>query len=625
MPAEFKFPRAEIDLWIPLALDEKRTAPYGFGVIGRLRAGVHPVQAQADTTAVLQNFGWQHPNTSEVVGLSEGNGPRTIVTPLKEALVGRTQKPLLVLLSAVALVLLIACANVANLLLARATTRTREMAVRVSLGATRWRIARQLLTESVLLSAVGAIAGVALAAYGIRLIDKLPIAGIPRIEEVRLSGSVLAFTAALTILTGLLFGFMPAIRAYAMGMAVGLREGARGSVAHRRLNAALVAVQFALSLILLIGAGLLLKSFQRLASVDLGFNPEQTLTMVATLPRVKYQNDEQALRFFNGAIEELRNSPGIKAVGVTTNLPFGEGINVDGFIIEGQEPSAGGNNSPSEQAEILAVTPGTFQALGIPLLQGRDFQNTDNANSARVAIIDDTLARRYWPAGDAIGKRIETTGDQEWMIIVGIVGGIKHISLSEEKEPHIYAAFAQAADSRASFVVRTDGPPTAAIPVFRTAIKRADPDIPLYKVRSMTELIGDTLSTQRLTNTLLTGFAVVALLLAAVGIYSTMSLYVSSRTKEFGIRLALGAQPARLRLVVLGQAMLLTAAGVVIGIAGALALTRTITSLLFEVSATDPLVFTVIPLLLVIVSLLACYTPARRATRVDPLIALRDE
>ncbi len=625
MPAGFKFPRAEIDLWIPLAFDEKRTAPYAFQVIGRLKPGVQPAQAQADTTGVLQNFGRQHPNTSESVGLNEGHGPTTIVTPLKEVLVGKTQKPLLVLLSAVGFVLLIACANVANLLLARATARTREMAVRISLGATRWRIARQLLTESVFLSAIGAIAGVGLAAYGIRLIDKLPIVGIPRIEEVGLSGSVLAFTAALTIFTGLLFGFMPALRAYAMGMAAGLREGARGSIAHRRLNAVLVAVQFALSLILLIGAGLLLKSFQRLNSVDLGFNPEQTLTMAAALPGAKYENGEQALRFYTRAVEELRNAPGIRSAGVTTALPFGEGANFDGFIVQGQEPPAGGNISQTEQAAMQSVAPGTFQALGIPLLQGRDFQNTDTADSPLVAIIDEPLARRYWPAGDAIGKRIETTGDQEWMTIVGIVGGIKHLSLTEEKQPHIYMALAQAPDARASFVVRTDGPAAAAIPTFRAAITRIDPDIPLYMVRSMTELIGDTLGTQRLINILLTGFAVLALLLAAVGIYSTMSLYVSSRTKEFGIRLALGAQPGKLRLAVLGQAMLLTGAGVVAGVAGAFALTRTISSLLFEVSATDPWVFTVIPLLLVGVSLLACYTPARRATRVDPLVALRYE
>ena len=627
MPADFKFPRVEIDLWIPLAFDEKRTAPYFYQVIGRLKPDVQLAQAQADTTQVLQNFGRQHPTSSEFVGIPEGNGPRTIVMPLKEVLVGKTQKPLLVLLSAVALVLLIACANVANLLLARATARTREMSVRVSLGATRWRIARQLLTESLLLSTVGAITGAGIAAYGIRFINRLPIAGIPRIEEVRLSGSVLAFTAALTVLTGSLFGFMPAVRAYALGMAAGLREGARGSVAHRRLNAALVAVQFALSLILLIGAGLLLKSFQRLNAVDLGFNPEQTLTMVATLPEAKYPDEEQALQFYNRALEELRTAPGIRSAGITTNLPFGEGANVDGFLIEGQELPSGGNVSESAQtqSEIQSVTPGTFQTLGIPLLQGRDFQNSDTSKTIRVAIIDEPLARRFWPGGDAIGKRIETTGDREWMTIVGIVGGIKHVSLAEEKQPHIYMPLSQAPAPRASFVARTDGPVTAALPGFRAAIKRVDPDMPLYLVRSLTEIIGQTLSTQRLTNILLTGFAVIAMLLAAVGIYSTMSLYVNSRTKEFGIRLALGAQPARLRLSVLGQAMLLTAAGVAVGIAGALALTRTISSLLFEVSARDPFVFTLIPLLLVVVSLVACYLPARRATKVDPLIALRYE
>ncbi len=625
MPANFKFPRPEIDLWIPLAFDANRFAPYFAQVVGRLKPGVTLAQAQTHTTEILQNFGRQHPNRSEAVGLSEGNGPRTIVTPLKEAVVGKTEKPLLVLLSAVAFVLLIACANVANLLLARATARTREMVVRISLGATRSRLVRQLLTESVLLATLGAIAGVALAASGLQLLDKLPITGIARIEEVRLSGAVLAFTATLAVLTGLLFGLMPALRAYAMGVAAGLREGVRGSMGHRRLNAALVAVQFALSLVLLIGAGLLLKSFQRLESVDLGFNPEQTLTMVANLPQAKYENEVKALHFYSDALEQLRNSPGIKAAGLTTSLPFGEDGTTDGFIVEGQQLPAANSASETEQAEILSVTPGTFQALGIPLLQGRDFQNTDNSNTPRVAIIDEPLARRYWPAGDAIGKRIETTGDQEWMTIVGVVGGVKQMSLSEEKYPHIYMAMAQAAQPGAAFIVRTDGSPQAAFSTFKAAIKRADPDMPMYLVRSMTELIGETLGTQRLTNMLLTGFSVLALLLAAVGIYSTMSLYVGSRTKEFGIRLALGAQPGALRRTVLRQGMLLTAAGVVVGLPGAFALTRTIRSLLFEVSPTDPWVFTTIPLLLVIVSLVACYTPARRATKVDPLVALRYE
>jgi len=326
-----------------------------------------------------------------------------------------------------------------------------------------------------------------------------------------LSWTVLAFTAALTVFTGLLFGFMPALRAYAMGIATGMREGARGTIANRRLNSALVAVQFALSLVLLIGAGLLLKSFQRLESVDLGFNAENTLTMVATLPRAKYDNEEKALNFYNGALERLRNSPGIRQVGLMTNLPFADGGEVDGFIVEGQEPAPGDNSTQVEQAELQSVTPGTFQTLGIPLLQGRDFQTSDHDKSPLVAIVDEPLARRYWPAGDALGKRIQTTGGRQWLTIVGIVGGIKHLNLAEEKRPHLYFAMAQNPQPRASFVVRTDGPPLAAISTFRTAIKQVDPDMPLYLVRSMDELIGLTLSTQRLTNILLTAFAILAL------------------------------------------------------------------------------------------------------------------
>ncbi|HEX3253746.1 MAG TPA: ABC transporter permease [Pyrinomonadaceae bacterium] len=625
MPADFKYPRLEIDLWTPMALDVKRTAPYFFSVAARLKPGVEMGQAQADTTGVLQNFGRQNPNVAEAVGINEGAGPRTIVQPIREVLLGKTQKPLLVLLTAVALVLLIACANVANLLLARATSRTKEIAVRVSLGATPLRVARQLLTESVLLAFIGATVGVGLASIGVRLLYKLPISGIARIEEVSLSGRVLAFTAGLTILTGLLFGMMPALRAYAMGIESGMREGTRGTVSHRRLNSALVAVQFALSLVLLIGAGLLLKSFQRLESVNLGFNAENTLTMVASLPRNKYDSEEKALHFYDSAIENLRNAPGIRSVGLTTNLPFSDGGEVDGFIVEGQEPPGGVNISQSEQAELQSVTPGTFQTLGIPLLQGRDFQSSDHSKAPVVAIIDEPLARRYWPAGDAIGKRIETTGNREWMTIVGVVGGIKHVSLAEEKQPHIYMALAQYPDQRAALVVRTDGPPNAATSTFRAAIGQVDADMPLYMVRSMTEIIGQTLSTQRLTNILLTAFAILALTLAAVGIYSTMSVYVGSRTKEFGIKLALGAQPGALRKAVMRQGLWLTAAGVLVGIAGALALTRTIKSLLFEVSATDPLVFTAVPLLLVLVSIIACYTPAHRATKVNPLVALRDE
>jgi predicted permease len=624
MPAGFKFPRLETELWIPLALNPTRTAPYFFQIIGRLQTGLQVAQAQAETTNILQDFGRQHPNLSEAVGLNEGNGPRTIVTPLKDVVVGKTDKPLLVLLSAVAFVLLIACANVANLLLARATARTREIAVRVALGATPSRVARQLLTESLLLSCIGAVVGTALAGLGIRMLDRLPITGVARIEEANLSGVVLAFTAGLALFTGLLFGLVPALRAYGMGLAAGMHEGRRGSAANRRINSALVAVQFALSLILLIGTGLLLKSFQRLEAVNPGFNPEQTLTMSAALPRVKYSKPELALEFYRNMIERLRNAPGIQAAGFATDLPFAGNSNADGFIIEGQEPPDG-NVTHTEQALLQAITPGLFEALGLPLLGGRDFQEADTADSPPVAIIDEPLARRYWPAGDALGKRIETTGDRQWMTIVGIVGGVNHLSLTEEKQPHIYMPMAQNTDSRAFLILRTTGPPSATVPIIRTELKQIEPDLPIYMVRSMSDIVGQTLSTQRLTNLLLMAFAVVALLLAAVGIYGTMSVYVGSRTKEFGIRLALGAQPNALLWTVLRQGLRLTAAGVVIGLTGALALTQTIKSLLFEVSATDPIIFITLPVLLVLVALLACYMPARRSARVDPLIALRYE
>ncbi|HJQ25490.1 MAG TPA: ABC transporter permease [Blastocatellia bacterium] len=624
MPAEFKYPRLDTEMWIPLALNPTRTAPYGFSGIGRMQPGVQIAQAQADTTNIVQNFGRQHPDKSEAAGLKEGNGPRTIVTPLKETLVGKTEKPLLVLLSAVAAVLLIACANVANLLLARATARTREIAVRVALGATPSRIARQLLTESVLLSFIGAVVGTGLAALGLRLLDRIPITGVARIEEVSLSGAVLAFTAGLALLTGLLFGLVPALRAYGMGLAAGMNEGGRGSSSNQRLGSALVAAQFALSLILLIGTGLLLKSFQRLESVNPGFNPEQTLTMSATLPRTRYNKPELAMQFYNNTIERLRNAPGVQAVGFATDLPFAGNGNEDGFLIEGQTPPDG-NVTHMEQAVLQAFTPGVLQALGLPLLSGRDFQETDTANSPAVALIDEPLARHYFPNGDAIGKRIETTGDLQWMTIVGIVGGVHHFNLGEERQPHIYTPMAQNTDSRAFLIVRTDSPPAAMMSTVRAAVKQVEPDLPIYQVRSMTELVGQTLSTQRLTNGLLTAFAVLALLLAAVGIYGTMSVYVGSRTKEFGIRLALGAQPNALLLSVLRQGLRLTAAGVAVGLAGALALTQTIKSLLFEVSTTDPSIFISLPVLLVTVALAACYVPARRSARVDPLVALRYE
>jgi len=456
------------------------------------------------------------------------------------------------------------------------------------------------------------------------MLDKLPVSGIARIEEVKVSGTVLAFTGGLALLTGLLFGLIPAVRGHRIGLA-GVSEGGRGSAANQRMGSILVATQFALSMILLIGTGLLLKSFQRLQSVNPGFNPAQTITLSAALPRGKYDKPEQSLLFYQNAIERLGSAPGIRAVGFATSLPFAGDGNSDGIIVEGREPAGATNVTHTEQAILQAVTPGFFQALGVPVLQGRDFGDSDSANSQPVAVIDEPLARHYWPNGDALGKRIETTGDLEWMTIIGIVGGVNNNSLAEEKAPHLYMNVAQSPSPRAFLVVRTAGPPAAAFPTINTELKRLEPDLPIYLVRSMTEIVGQTLSTQRLTNLLLMSFAILALLLAAVGIYGTMSLYVGRRRKEFGIRLALGAQPATLLWSVQRHGVLVAAAGGLAGIAGALALTQTITSLLFEVSATDPLVFGGIPALLLLVAQAACYLPASRSARVDPLTVLRYE
>jgi putative ABC transport system permease protein len=623
MPAGFAFPRAEIQIWVPLALNPARTAPYFLRAIGRLNPGVSPRESEAETTSILLNYARQRPDTSEGrVPPDQGSALKTIVTPLKDAIVGSTQKPLIILLCAVGLVLLIACANVANLLLARATARVREIAVKFALGASSSRVARQLLTESLVLATIGAAVGVMLAWVGVRMLDKMPIEGIPRIDVVTIDGRVLGFTAGLALLTGLLFGLMPALQAYRMGMVAAMHEGGRGGTANRRSNSVLVAAQFALSFVLLIGAGLLLKSFQRLQSVDIGFNPEKLLTMVVSLPSKKYSKPQQSIQFYDALAERLRGMAGVRAAGITTNIPFVGDDNTDNFIVEGHEPKAG---DQTVQAHLVSITPGYLQTMGIPFIRGRDFLETDSLDAQQVAIIDQTLARTYWPDGDALGKRVETTGDMQWMTIVGVVGSIKQDTFADELQPHIYAPIAQSNALLAKLVVRTEVPPTATVGAIKSEVSSLDPNVPVYSVRSMQEVMDRTLNSQRLTNLLLTSFSVLALLVAAVGIYGTMSLYVGSRKTEFGIRLALGASPPVLLRSVLGEGMLLIGSGVGVGLVGALLLTRTIASLLFQVSPTDPLIFTGVALLLVSVALAACFVPARRASRVDPMTALRCE
>lgn len=623
MPPGFHFPRLETDLWIPLGLNPQRRFGFMFSGLARLKHGVSPAQAEAETTGIQWNLARQSDNPPPA-----GADLKMIVMPLPRAVTRTVRTPLFVLLGAVGFVLLIVCANIANLLLARVTARKREIALRIALGASPQRIVAQLLTESLLLAFLGAFFGALLAYWLVGLIARLPLEGIPRITEVQVSTSVLLFTAALAVATGVLFGLAPALRAYSIGTSAGLREGVRStaSPASRRINNSLVAAQVALSIVLLIGAGLLLRSFAHLLAVDPGFRPENLLTMRISLPIRTYDSPGKRTQFYEGLIERVRSLPGVRAAGLISNLPIQSDGWSDGYSIEGHD-----RPGPVQPNALIRVAfPGYFQALGIPLLRGRDFSTTDRGDSERVTIVDDSLARLYWPDGDAIGKRIRfgwDTSDDAWMTIVGVVGSVKHSGPAETWYPHWYLPFRQRdnATQQMSLAVRTTSDPSAATPAIRAQVRALDPNLPVFGVRTMSEMVDESLSNQRLTNILLGAFAATALLLAAVGIYGVMSLGVTGRTQEFGIRIALGAKRGDVFRLVVGQGMRIAAVGVAAGVLGALGVTRFLQTLLFEVSPADPITFVGVAVVLGGTAFAACYLPARRATRVDPMVALRYE
>lgn len=546
---------------------------------------------------------------------------------LHEAVVGPLKPALLVLMGAVAFVLLIACANVANLLLARATVRQKEVAVRTALGAGRSRLVRQMLTESLLLAFLGGACGLLIAWGGVKGLIAASPENTPRIEEVRLDGWVLLFTMGISVLTGLIFGLVPSLQTSRAATSESLKEGSRGGSSARGRHHArdfLIISEISLALVLLVGAGLMLKSFIRLMDADPGFNPDNVLTLSISLPETKYSEPAKVRDFISRTLENLKSIPEVRYAGSTTPLLGGWQTS---FSIQGR-PAPPAGKMPS--TDIARVAPNYFHAMGLRLLRGRYFTEQDREGSLPVCIIDETMARTYWPAEDPLGKQMRLGGPSPqnrnpWLTVVGVVSHVKNYGVDQESRVETYLPYLQDPRSSFSLVIRTSGEPTSITSAVRQAVRSVDPEVPIFNSRSLHEILSDSVAPQRLAMFLLGVFAMIALLLAAVGIYGVMSYSVTQRTHEIGVRMALGARkPDILRLVV-GQGMGLVALGLVIGIGVAFGLTRLMATLLFRVSASDPLTFALIPVLLGIVAFFASYIPARRAMKVDPLVALRYE
>ncbi|HSA56294.1 MAG TPA: ABC transporter permease [Gemmatimonadaceae bacterium] len=623
MPPGFEFPdRSRI--WAPQRLTGESFNCWCLSTVARLRPGITPEEARRDIARVTDDFALSRP---DVFPDAKPGGSRIVVRSLNTSLVGDVRTPVLVLLAAVGLVLLIACANVANLMLARANQRTREISVRCCLGASPARIRSQLFAESLLLSAAGAGVGLALAWWVISLVRGLPADRIPRIDEVALDPVVLAFTVGIALVTGLLFGSAPALRASRVDLQEALRDGTRssGGRASRRTSDAFVVAQLALSLVLLVGAGLLLRSFRNLMHIDPGYRVEQVLMAQLQLPYQRYPSDTVVQGFYSRVMERVRAIPGVSEAGVTNRPPLSPGNPQDNVVAEGLEPRPG---EPVLVANIRYVSSGYFAAIGTPVLRGRPFAASDLESGTRVAIVDQSFVDRYWPGEDPIGKRVRHVGDpadNPWLTVVGVVPNVKHAQLDEETSLQLYELFGQVTPWRMHVVVRSQLPPATLVPAIRRQVVSLDPGLPLFDIRTMDQALATTLVPRRLTNVLLAGFALMALLLAAVGIYGVVSLGVNGRVREFGVRLALGARPADVQRLVLRHGIRLATVGIGLGTAAALGFMPVLRSLLFEVPPFDPVTFAIVAAILGSVALLACYLPARRATRVDPTEALRSE
>jgi len=620
MPAGFSILDKSVDIWVPAGFSAEARTPQGRWtmVIARVKDGVTFPQAQEDMTRVASQLTAMFPDFD--------TGWTARVVPLDEQLTGDIRPALLVLLGAVGFVLLIACANVANLLLARATTRQRELAVRAALGADRGRLIRQLLSESLLLSAMGGAAGLALAWWALSLLRTVVAANVPiqRLEFVGVNGWVLLFACAAVLGSGFLFGIIPAFTAAGVSLTDALREGGRSGTASRgrRVRQSLVIMEMALALVLLVGAGLLVRSFLTLMHINPGFDPSETITMKVTLPFASYQGDGQIIEFFDRLFARIDALPGVQAAGGVSFLPLNGLGAATSFTIEGQEKPRAGEEPV---AEVKVVTHDYFKAMGIPLLRGRLFDGRDTAPNTRRLIISEMLAKKYFSNRDPIGQRIvlgwNNEGPDE---IVGVVGDVRSVSLETEPRGGSYLPPTRFAYPWMSIAIKTSAGLRIA-PSVVSAVHQLDSSVPVSEIRAMSEVIAVSTSERRLTMLLLMIFSVVALVLASVGIYGVISYSITQRTQEIGIRMALGAQRRDLLRMVVGNAMLLALFGIALGAAGAFVLTRLMTRLLFSVEPRDPVTFTGVAVLLMLVAALASYIPGRRATRVDPVVALRAE
>lgn len=623
LPPGFDFP-GNRELYYPLAYntsyssttDEGRRSEF-LGVVARLAPGSSMEQVEAEVSAISSRLQQEFPQTNSAnINLS--------MQPLREYLMGDVRLPLLILLGAVGLVLLIACVNVANLLLARAAARQTELAVRTALGAGKGRLVRQLLTESILLGMAGGFAGLLLALLGTEALLAARPDGIPRLDEVGIDGTIVAFTMLIALGTGLLFGLAPAVHAGRSELASSIRAGSRGGAGGQganRVRRGLVVAEMALAVVLLIGAGLLIRSFQSLTAVDPGFRTERLATFGISLPSSGYPDGASIRNFYPRLLEQIGSMPGVQSVAAGSDIPLGGTSSIFGFDIENREPPAPGF---VQDAAATSVTPDYFSTLGIPLLRGRMLTSQDGAEAPEVLVVNEAFVRRYFPNEDPIGRRISLGGD-EWMEIVGVVGDAPQDGVAEEVRPTIFGSLEQFTRRWLTVVARTSGDPMALPGMVRREVASLDPNLPVQRFRTGEELVSASVAQPRFYMMLLAIFAGVALVLAAVGVFGVMSFLVTQRTREIGVRMALGADAASVLRLVVGGALGLAVLGVVIGVAAGLAGSRLLSGLLFEVDPVDPATFLAAAGVLLATAAAAGFIPARAATRVDPSTALRNE